>query len=434
MTVGRALAYPGPAGPPAGALPRLLPGTGAVPVELAEHLGRTGAPAYRGRSGALISELGAAGLTGRGGAAFPVHRKLAAVADAGRRRKRPLVAANAAEGEPASGKDRSLLWVSPHLVMDGLQLAAEAVGAERAYLYVNPSPGRRLLGRLAAELAARQRAGIDRTPAEIVEAPELFLAGQETALANWIGGGPALPTSVPPMVFERGIGGRPTLVQNAETLAHLALIARYGAEWFRGVGTRDEPGSMLCTVWTPDGRSGVVEAALGTPLPELLPLGSNAPPVLVGGYHGTWLPAAHAMHMVLANASLRNSGASLGAGVLAALPPDRCGLVETARVAAYLAEEAAGQCGPCRSGLPLIARALGALAARRARLRTLGDLQRWAGLMEGRGGCHHPDGTVRFVRSALTVFGGEIGHHLNGQCSAANPAPFLPTREGLPQR
>jgi NADH:ubiquinone oxidoreductase subunit F (NADH-binding) len=173
----------------------------------------------------------------------------------------------------------------------------------------------------------------------------------------------------------------------------------------------------------------VVEAALGTPLRQLLPLDSQPCTVLVGGYHGAWIPAAEAARLTLANASLGKAGAFLGAGVLAALPPDRCGLAETARVARYLAEESAGQCGPCRSGLPRIAQALGALAARRARPQVLHDLQRWAGLVEGRGACHHPDGTVRFVRSALTVFGEEIGVHLRGACTATSRAPFLPAGE-----
>jgi NADH:ubiquinone oxidoreductase subunit F (NADH-binding) len=428
MTLTRPMDTRQPA-PPPGVLPRLLPGHGAVPVELEEHLARSGRLPYRGAPEPLITDLRAAGLTGRGGAAFPVHRKLAAVAGAARRGRRPVIAANGAEGEPASSKDRSLLWISPHLVLDGLQLAAEAIGARRAYLYVNPYPGARLPERLAGELAARRRARVDRVPVDIVEAPPVFLAGQETALANRIGGGPALPTSTPPRVFERGIGGRPTLVQNVETLAHLALIARYGAGWFRAVGTRDEPGSMLCTVRPPDGRTHVVEAALGTPLRQLLPLDSQPCTVLVGGYHGAWIPAAEAARLTLANASLGKAGAFLGAGVLAALPPDRCGLAETARVARYLAEESAGQCGPCLNGLPRIAQALGALAARRARPQVLHDLQRWAGLVEGRGACHHPDGTVRFVRSALTVFGEEIGVHLRGACTATSRAPFLPAGE-----
>jgi NADH:ubiquinone oxidoreductase subunit F (NADH-binding) len=446
MTLTRPVAASRPEPAPAAALPRLLPSTGAVPAGLTEHLDRAGAPPYRENPGQLISELRAAGLTGRGGAAFPVHRKLAAVAASGRPGRRPVVAANAAESEPASSKDRWLLWASPHLVLDGLQLAAGAVGARRAYLYVKADPeaargGRRpadggskhgggLLERVAAELSARQRAGIDRTAVEIVEAPALFLAGQETALANWIGGGPALPTSVPPRVFERGIGGRPTLVQNVETLAHIALIARYGADWFRALGTPEEPGTMLCTVHPPGGRARVVEAAIGTPLREILPLDGSAGAVLAGGYHGAWIPAADAARLTLSNASLGAAGAFLGAGVLAALPPDRCGLAETARVAVYLAEQSAGQCGPCLNGLPLIARALSALAARRAHPQVLADLQRWTRLVEGRGACRHPDGTVRFVRSALAVFGDEVGQHLHGRCTAANAAPFLPAYEG----
>ena len=138
---------------------------------------------------------------------------------------------------------------------------------------------------------------------------------------------------------------------------------------------------------------------------------------LVGGYHGTWLPMPDAAGITLDNASLRRFGAAAGAGVLAALPSDRCGLTEAARVTGYLAAESAGQCGPCLNGLPRIAAALAELAGRGHRRQTLADLERWSGLVEGRGACHHPDGTVRFVRSALTVFEPEI--------QPARPRPVL---------
>ena len=153
---------------------------------------------------------------------------------------------------------------------------------------------------------------------------------------------------------------------------------------------------------------------------------------LVGGYHGTWLPMPDAAGITLDNASLRRFGAAAGAGVLAALPSDRCGLTEAARVTGYLAAESAGQCGPCLNGLPRIAAALAELAGRGHRRQTLADLKRWSGLVEGRGACNHPDGTVRFVRSALTVFAPEIQRHARGQCSATNRAPFLPLPDGLP--
>ena len=422
--------------PPGGAagLPRLLPDRGAVPVDLRTHLGRYGRPPYRGRRRVLIPVMQESGLTGRGGAAFPVHRKLTAVVEAG---TRPIVIGNGAEGEPASDKDKALLWISPHLVLDGLQLAAEAVGSQSVGLYVHRSS--RLQERLRAALAERTAVGIDRVPVEIIDAPPRFLAGEESALASRANGGAARPAFKHPRVFERGVAGRPTLVQNVETLAHFALIARYGARWFRSLGTAEEPGSMLCTVHQADGTRDVVETVLGTPLRNLLALGdpaqglgapsgeaAAAQAVLVGGYHGAWLPASMAARMTLSNAALLPAGGFVGAGVLVALPADRCGIAETARVTRYLALESAGQCGPCFNGLPRIATVLDELAGPRPDRRALADVKRWAGLVEGRGACHHPDGTVRFVRSALQVFRAEIDLHAQGRCTAPRAQPFLP--------
>jgi NADH:ubiquinone oxidoreductase subunit F (NADH-binding) len=447
-------------------LPRLLPPATDRPEDLRDHLDRHGFPPYRGDRRRLIADIEAAGLTGRGGAAFPAHRKLTAVANAG---GRPFVVANAAESEPASSKDASLLWLAPHLVLDGLQLAAEAVGAREACLYLHGGPGDHLTISLQRALAERGSARTDQVAVRLAGAPPRFLAGQETALVNVLNGGLALPAFTPPRVFERGVGGAPTLVQNVETLAHIALIARYGAGWFRGVGTREEPGSMLCTIHHTDGGVQVVEAALGTPLSGLLrddlsgdadgepgarparPAGPahtgpahagpasarsasarSAQAVLVGGYHGTWIPAVRAAGLTLDNAGLRPAGAAVSAGVIAALPAGRCGLAETARVARYLALESAGQCGPCLNGLPRIADSLAELAGPRPSSRARGDIERWSGLITGRGACHHPDGAARFIGSALTVFAAEISRHKQGTCSAATREPFLPLPPGAP--
>ena len=417
-------------------LPRLLPLVPGVPEDLRAHLARYGRPPYRGGPGHLIQAVEQAGLTGRGGAAFPAHRKLAIVA---RARGRKVIVANGAESEPASHKDALLLRAAPNLVLDGLQLTAEAIGASEAYLYLHPGVSPEIL----RALNQRAAAGLDWLGVTIVEAPPRFLAGQESALVNRLGGGPAVPTFVPPRVTERGLGGVPTLVQNVETLAHLALIARYGPRWFRGLGTAREPGSMLATVHDKD-HSQVVEAEIGAPLRTLVnPEGAQA--VLVGGYHGTWLPAGTMNTLTLDNQTLSQYGAAVGAGVIAALPADRCGLVEAARVVRYLAAESAGQCGPCLNGLPRMAAALAELAGQGHRRQVRADLERWAGpqnLVAGRGACNHPDGTVRFVRSALTVFAPEIGLHAHGQCSvihhgtmnhgAINRTPFLPLPDGMP--
>ncbi|HUC57617.1 MAG TPA: NADH-ubiquinone oxidoreductase-F iron-sulfur binding region domain-containing protein [Streptosporangiaceae bacterium] len=406
--------------------PRLLPTPGNPIIDLAIHQKRFGPLPYLNRAGLLIDEVRAAGLTGRGGAAFPVHRKLAAVLDASARgRGRPVVVANGAEGEPASAKDKSLLLLAPHLVLDGLQLAAETTGAPEGVLYA-------AIDRASAEwltslIVQRAATGTDRVPVRLVEAPARFLAGQESALASRISGGQALPAFTPPRVFERGVDGRPTLVQNVETLAHLSLIARYGAAWFREAGTAAEPGTLICTLRQASGRIEITETAFGTRLSSLLDL-RGAGAVLVGGYHGAWLPTELAAGLRLSDASLRPYGATVGAGVLAALPLNRCGLTETARVARYLALESAGQCGPCRNGLPRIAAALAEIAIPSSHQAPalLADLQRWSGLVQRRGACAHPDGTVRFVASALSTFSDEIDAHRRGHCTAPDQEPFLP--------
>src|SRR5262249_2186466 len=229
-------------------------------------------------------------------------------------------------------------------------------------------------------------------------APCRFRAGEEAALVGRLPGKPALPAYRPVRGLPRLAPGRTALVQNVETLAHLALIARYGAAWFRLAGTETEPGSMIATLHLADGRMSVAEAPLGTGLADLLgldpvhhpggaaggggprpPAGARAGPVGVGVPPGPGPPAGGAARLPLANAALRPFGAAVGAGVVAALPAGRCGLAETARVARYLALESAGQCGPCFNGLPRIAAALDHLAGPRPDQRARADLERRAG-------------------------------------------------------
>jgi NADH:ubiquinone oxidoreductase subunit F (NADH-binding) len=402
------------------AQPRLLNTAGQPGLQA--HLDRLGPLPYRGRSGEFTDEVRAAGLTGRGGVSFPAYRKMAAVA------AQPgpaVVVGNGAEGEPASEKDKTLLRQAPHLVLDGLQLAAEAVRAGRAVLYVSRASG--LTECLSQEITQRRAGQLDRVPAELVSGPPRFLAGEETALVSVVSGGAARPRFTPPRVFQRGVARHPTLVLNVETLAHLALIARHGAEWFRSAGTAPEPGTVLYTLRNGPryGSVSVAEAAIGTPLAEIVSL-DGAAAVLVGGYHGTWLPAPQAEGLALSNASLEPAGASVGAGVLAVLPAGRCGVAETARISRYLALESAGQCGPCLNGMPRMAAELARLAGPRPPGETLADLGRWAGLTLGRGACHHPDGTVRMIGSALRTFAAEIRLHQRGDCSAVTDEPFLP--------
>ena len=407
-------------------LPRLLDGVGghAGAVPLAEHRFVYPAPPPPGRPlDRLVATVERAGLRGRGGAAFPTGTKLRAVRDGGRR---PVVVVNGSEGEPASGKDELLLATVPHLVLDGALLAAAAVGADEVIVCVDGTArgaldavGRALLERRAEAAPAVRLAAL----------PSRYLAGEETALVHWLDGGPAAPTGARP--FERGVGGRPTLVDNVETLAHLAQIVRFGPDWFRQLGPGEQPGSALVTLGGGVGRPGVYEIGVGAALGELVDIAGGAPggveAVLVGGYFGSWLTAGQAMGARLDNQSLRSLGAAMGCGAVVVVPGGACGIAETARVLAWLAGESAGQCGPCVYGLAAVARGVAELRDGRARPETVAQLRRWAGQIEGRGACRLPDGAVRLLRSALDVFAGDVQRHLDdGACPGVGRPSVLP--------
>jgi NADH:ubiquinone oxidoreductase subunit F (NADH-binding) len=384
---------------------RLLTDSGP---SLAEHQAVHGSLPLPPRA-QLLDAVEAAGLLGRGGAGFPTARKMRTVA-AGRH---PVVLGNGCEGEPASKKDALLLARHPHLVLDGLDVAAAAVGAKDRHLAVHA--GSLALPSLRAALRER------RSPITLHEVPVRYTASEESALISFINTGTAKPLFTPPRPFEEGIGRRPTLVNNAETLAQLALIARRGPVWFRELGDPEEPGTHLLTV---DGS--VMEVPTGRPLHDVVDLtGKQA--VLVGGYFGAWLSAAQAREVTLTHRDLRAAGGAMGAGIILSLPSSSCGLVETARVAAYLANENAGQCGPCFNGLPAIANAVRDLAIGPWDDATMTSLDRWLGVVPGRGACRHPDGAVGFVLSALSVFADDVAAHRSGRpCTGAHATPVLP--------
>lgn len=377
----------------------------------------------------LIDEVDRSGLRGRGGADFPTATKLRAVAERAGRRGSYLVV-NGSETEPASGKDGLLLSRLPHLVLDGAALAAAAIGAREIIVKVTERGTAAQRG-LQSALAVRD----DGVPIRMSVGPDGYVTGEESAVVNFIGKGLALPTFVPPRPFERGYRGRPTLIQNPETLAQIALVARYGHDWYRELGTQADPGSALVTISGAVAAPGVYELAFGTSMTDLLAAagGSTEPlqALLVGGYFGTWVESARAFTLRLAREDLRSVGCSLGSGVLIALGESACGLHESARVIEYLAEQSAGQCGPCVFGLRAIADSFTALADGVAHQRERDRILRWSTEVRGRGACHHPDGAVRFVESALNVFGDEIDWHRRSHCNgvpAGLPAPGVPER------
>jgi NADH:ubiquinone oxidoreductase subunit F (NADH-binding) len=401
---------------PAASRHRLLAGVHARrPLSLSEHLAEHDHLELRHLS--LLTLLDESGLTGRGGAAFPTATKVRAVA-AGKRR--PVVVVNGAEGEPLSKKDKLLLRRAPHLVLDGAAALAHALHTRDVFVALSDSDtaGATALGEALRERRARKLDG--RLDVQVVPVPDRYVSGQETALVQYLNGGPARPTFTPPLPYQSGVAKRPTLVQNVETVAQIALIARRGPEWFRALGTPAEPGTALFTVSGGVERPGVYEIPFGTPLAGLLELagGTTRTPraFLIGGYAGAWISPSD--RLALDEETLRTAGGTLGVGAVRVLPEGACGLCESARIANYLAAESAGQCGPCVHGLRSIAASLDTLA-HPGGARDRGLLVRRLEVVAGRGACRHPDGAVRLVASALRVFAPEIEQHATRPCRGA---------------
>ncbi len=371
----------------------------------------------RGVGPGLLGELERSGLTGRGGAGFAAWRKLGATAAAAGERTfggSATVIANGAEGEPRSWKDAVLLRNAPHLVIDGLLAAGAALGTSRLFIYASEAS----LETVRAALAERH----DARGVMLVAAPDTFVSGEASAVVNSIENDDARPRDHIRRLSEAGLRKRPTLVHNVETLAHVALVARHGADWFRSAGSPRDPGTRLVTVSGDVRREGVFEVAGDIRLRDILAAAGvdrdSVSAVLVGGYHGTWL-GGEQLDLPLSADGLASAGASPGAGVLMVLGRHHCGLAATAEIVDYLAAQSARQCGPCMFGLPALAERMSALAAGRVQRDAVGDAIRLADSVTGRGACHHPDGTARLVRSALAAFADDVDAHLYGHCTRA---------------
>lgn len=393
--------------------PRVLAGISPhSALTWSEHRAVHGVPALRTRAW-LTDAMRAVNLVGRGGAAFPVAVKLEAMPPGG-----PMtVLVNGSEGEPASYKDRALMTVAPHVVIDGALVVAHALGAAGVTIVVHDH---RAHASMAAAIGERPDAAV----ITLAHTREGFVAGEVRAVVNGLNTGLARPGGRRDLPHDHGIGGRPTFASNVETFAQLAVLARLGAAGYASTGTRDEPGTSLVTLVGDVVQAGVLEVANGTPLDALLP-GRSGAPVLIGGFHGTWVRSTAGL--TVERAALRAAGSPLGAGVIARPHADTCVLVEVAAVSQWLADESAGQCGPCFFGLPALAEDIRAFAAGRG---SEARLLRRAGQVRGRGACAHPDGAVQFMTSAIAALADDIAvHRAHGTCGRPPSTLFsLPRR------
>ena len=372
---------------------------------------------------ALLAEVESAGLLGRGGAAFPLAVKLRTVRGAHLRGRETVVVANGEEGEPASIKDRWLLRHRPHLVIDGLRLAARMVGAERAFLYVSDQQGIAALDAALGEVGFDTLGGLD---VVIIPVAGSYVAGEETAAVQAINGGPAKPTDKPPRPFQRGVLGHPTLVSNVETLANLPYLQHHSAAQFRAVGTEKSPGTFLVTVTGAGRPPALYEVAHGMPVGDLLGMHGVSPDsvrgLLMGGYFAGLMNRA-ALDATLDHETIRALGCGLGCGAVGVLTDD-CPVAVAASVLEYFDRENAGQCGSCFNGTAAMAAVAGALRDGTATAEDLERLQRWSVVLRGRGACGTLDGATNIAASLLSQFGEDVQRHLDGACVVCGPAPF----------
>ncbi len=360
---------------------------------------------------AFIALLEAAQLTGRGGGGVAAAAKLRFLRSA----RKTHVVINAMEGEPASSKATALLEVAPHLIFDGASLLAEALGSTSVTLAI-ASDDHRSAEFAEAALANRH----DPIAISVVRPPGRYVAGEESALVNWIDRGVSLPTFRATKPSFVTIGRQAALVHNLETLAHIGHIGRFGADWFRQVGAVNAPGTVLITVSGAVARPSTVEwingGTLGALLDSLGGSPSNFQGALLGGYGGTFVGAA-SREIALDEWSLRSAGATLGPGIVVALPMNSCPLMETSRIVTWMARESAGQCGPCVYGLPTLSTDLHDFVTNRRSKTSLHRIEGRLREIEGRGACRHPDGVVRLVRSAMKAFSSHVdGHVAQGPC------------------
>ncbi len=363
---------------------------------------------------ALLQLAETAELRGRGGAGFPVARKLRAVAQ---RRRRPVVVVNAAEGEPASGKDAALLRTNAGLVLDGAEILASALNTKDIRIW---GPGHDRGAMAAMSNAIDRRPTRRRAPTVgLIAAPDRFVAGESSAAARGLSGSAALPRTDGRRTSDVGVNGRPTLLLNAETVAQLARLV---------VGRRV---TRLVTVVGAVASPGVVELPGSAPLDAVLrAAGGVTEPVrafLLGGYHGRWWTPDRAAGVTIGDAA----GPAPDCSIVVALPDRACLLGEVEAVASYLADQSARQCGPCAFGVPALARDLELLTVGSRTAAT--DLVSYRTMLAGRGACHHPDGTLDFVGSALEVLADEVADHaVHGSCGrprrAVLPLPALLAR------
>jgi NADH-quinone oxidoreductase subunit F len=370
----------------------------------------------------ILEEVAASGLRGRGGAGFPVGRKWAIAAET--QADARYVVCNGGEDEPGSFKDRMLLEYRPHLVLEGVILAARAIGAERAFLYLNETY-ETALSRMKTAIGEAQVEGrLHGVTISIQRAPTVYVAGEDSAAVEVIEGKPPKPRPKPPYPAAAGLFAKPTVVNNVETLANIPSIARNGAAWFRTHGTPEHPGGMIFCLADEMTRPGAYELPFGTPLRTLyetlgggLADGRKLKAILPGGPSCAFLTADH-LDVALDPESLKNVGSSLGCGVMRFYGEGDCMVAETLRIAQFFARECCGQCPACRMETSMLSTMLERIHLGKGDAALFDQFQKIIDFNRGKGYCALIHMPAPPIMSALRLFRDEFEFHLrHGRCA-----------------
>ena len=366
-------------------------------------------------SASILNEVIASGLRGRGGAGFPVGRKWTIAAETPLKPRH--VVCNAGEDEPGSFKDRALIECRPHLVLEGTILAARAIDAEEAHFYINQTYTD-CLSRMSEAIDEAARSGYAHLlKLSVHVAPTVYVAGEDSAALEVLEGKAAKPRQKPPYPATVGLFGKPTIVNNVETLANIPQIISNSAAWFRNYGTSESPGTMMFCLGPEVNSPGVYELPFGTPLRHLYEtIGcglKNSKPlkaILTGGPSCAFVTKDH-LDVPLDPESLKRAGTSIGCGVVRFYSEDTCMVAETLRIAQFFARECCGQCPACRMETAMVATMLERLHAGKGDPALFDQFQKIIDFNRGKGFCALVNMPGPPIMSALRLFRDEFDEH-----------------------
>jgi NADH:ubiquinone oxidoreductase subunit F (NADH-binding) len=402
-------------------------------TSLSEYLGSGGG---RGLEVALsaspegvIEEVVKSGLRGRGGGGFPTGEKWRTIRTTGTGTR--FAVCNGAEGEPATFKDRYLLRSNPYQVLEGLAIAAYAVGAERCFIGIKESFTEEVSAVDRALEEMREADALGDTQIEVVLGPDLYLFGEETGLEEVIEGRTPLPRIARPFMlglFAAPPRDNPTLVNNVETLANVPRILADGPDWLRSNGTEASPGTMVFTVCGDVRREGVFELPLGTPLRSLVEDQAGGPPegrslkaIFPGASNTVILPEQ--LDTPLDFDSMRQAGSGLGAGGFAVFDDTACMVRAAYLYSRFLWVESCAQCPACKFGTGEVTKGLDEieLQGRPPDLELI--LMRARSSTDGQK-CALPTGESLLIQSLVQVFADELLAHIGTPCPLPRDLPF----------